>query len=523
MAPDLLTQDQECTVASASNLRIAWNEPAPTASAGLSLEALPCPAAILDSRATIQQTNRGWLLAHPTCGLGQPFSVWCGAIHKSASELSAALLEGAQRVLSQGEPFLQRYGDGDRYLVTISACQGGALVLHQDLSPAPERVRAQKMETMGRLMAGVAHDFANVITLIDGYTDILLNRMPSEDPQRIEMEEIRKAASHGAGLTRQLLGFTRGQDLQPAPLDLNLLVGEMQRMLRPIIGEYIALETSLAPNLEKVVADLGQMEQVVVNLVLNARDAMPRGGRITISTANCEFDDAAAARHGVAPGRGVALSIADTGSGIAAETLPRVFEPFFTTKGNGRGTGLGLSTVRDIVQRSGGIVWAHSAPNEGATFTVWLPTTKQAAGNAAGLSVVPPTQPGHETILLVEDEDTVRRLLAHLLERRGYRVLQAANAEDAIELFAARASEIHLVLTDIIMPGMSGRALAERLRDSRPETRVVFMSGYTNDVLARTGALSAGMSFLQKPLRPEVLAAKIREALDSPSRPFNPR
>jgi nitrogen-specific signal transduction histidine kinase/CheY-like chemotaxis protein len=409
--------------------------------------------------------------------------------------------------------------------MAVSPCDGGALVLHDDISlpdPAPERTfQLQKMETVGRLVGGVTHDFANLLTLIAGYSDILLNRIGERDPLRAELNEIRDAANRGARLTGQLLGFTRGQKAEPKAVDLNAIVVDMQRMLRPIIGEYVQLETCLAANLGKVMADPGQMEQVIMNLILNARDAMPTGGAIRIETANGEFAEAGAQARGLEPGAYVMLTISDTGYGIDADSLERVFQPFFTTKG--QGTGLGLSTVLSIVKQSGGDVWVRSAPGEGAAFTLCLPLVEP-HDESGDVGSPPRTEgEGSETILVVEDEEPVRRLLYHVLERRGYRVLEASNGEEAMERFQECPGEIHLVLTDMVMPGMSGRELGARLREIRPDLTIMYMSGYTDDVLVRTGALGPGMSFLQKPLRPEVLTAKVREALDTASRPFNPR
>jgi two-component system cell cycle sensor histidine kinase/response regulator CckA len=472
------------------------------------LDALPFPAAMLDSQAAIISANAEWVQAYPGCLPGRPFQAWCETVHATAPRLSAALLDGAWRALQQGERFVQNYGEGERFRITITLCHSAALVVHQDLYPAPERMRAQKMETMGRLMAGVAHDFANLITVIDGYCDILLQRAAVTDPLHAELQEVRNAVGHGARLTSQLLDFTRGHAAVPAALDLNHLVREMNRMLRPIIGEQINLEITLAEQLDQVVADPGQMEQVIVNLILNARDAMPSGGTIRVATANTET--------------GVTLSVADTGSGIDTSVLPHVFEPFFTTKENGRGTGLGLSTVKEIVEQGGGEIRVQSHPGRGTTFTIRLPRVRrmETAGRTAE-SEEPQT--GHETVLLVEDEESVRGLLAHMLHNRGYRVLQAASGAEALPVFETHAAEIDLVLTDIVMPGMSGLELAGRLRRMRPETPIVFMSGYSGDVLTRTGPLPEGMSFLPKPLRPDVLVAKLREALDRSSRPFNPR
>jgi signal transduction histidine kinase/CheY-like chemotaxis protein len=399
----------------------------------------------------------------------------------------------------------------------VAPKNGAAAVKEMDgavRESAPRQEESERMETVGRLVGAVAHDFANILTLIAGYSDIALNRVAESGPVRAELEEIRKAANRGARLTGQLLGFTRGQAVQPRPLDLNLVLCEIERMLRLIIGESCELELDLCPTLHKVLADTGQIEQVIMNLVLNARDAISTGGRIRIETADREIDEPVAREHDVRPGPCVALSVTDNGHGISADALPRLFEPFFTTKEHGKGTGLGLSTVYRIVKESGGGIWVDSEPGHGATFTVCLP---RAAGeaHAENSGAADRAEAGCETLLVVEDEASVRSLVAHILNRRGYNVLEAANGEEALQLFEKSSGEISLVLTDMVMPHMSGRKLGEQLQQIRPGIKILYMSGYTDDILARTGTLGPGMAFLQKPLRPEVLEAKIREALDA--------
>ena len=382
--------------------------------------------------------------------------------------------------------------------------------------PAGREPESERMETVGRLVGAVAHDFANILTLIAGYSDILLKRVSEVDPLRPELEEIRKAANRGARLTGQLLGFTRGQAVQPRPLDLNCIVREIERMLQLIVGECSTLQLDLCPGLHKVLADPGQMEQVVMNLILNARDAVPPGGWIRIETANGEIGESVGRERGLPPGPCVTLSIADNGHGIPQEAISHIFEPFFTTKQPGKGTGLGLSTVYRIVRECGGDIWVTTEAGSGTTFTVCLPQAVNEVhplGESGGSPAR--AEAGSETLLVVEDEHGVRQLLTQILNRRGYRVLEAANGEEALELFERCHAEISLVLTDMVMPQMTGRELGERLLRIRPEIKIVYMSGYTDDVLMRTGALGPDMPFLQKPLRPDVLTAKIREALDS--------
>jgi len=488
----------------------------------ISLDTLPFPAALVCDGGTLGRVNAEWEAAHPNSPAGTEFREWCESVHSTGSELCSGLTAALHEVLNGASPrFVQDYGPDDcRFRISIAACADGAIVLHQSLQTAgtpagDERVtQARKMETVGRLVGGVAHDFANLLTLIAGYSDILLNRIGEKDPLRPELDEIRKAANRGSRLTSQLLGYTRNQSVQPKLLDLNAIVMDMQRMLRPIIGEYVDLQTTLNPNLGRVVADPGQIEQVIMNLVLNARDAMPSGGRIFIETFNREFDEEAAREHGMSAGPVVMLSISDTGHGMNAEVIEHVFEPFFTTKDKGKGTGLGLNTVQSIVKQNGGDIWVNSVPGSGATFTICLPRGAHASDVQEAAAPQRQARSGSETVLVVEDEDGVRRLLTHVLHRRGYTVVEAASGEEALRLIEKRGREIQLVLTDMVMPKMSGRQLGERLRELCPDMKVIYMSGYTDDVLVRTGALSPGMSFLQKPLRPEVLATKVREALD---------
>jgi two-component system, cell cycle sensor histidine kinase and response regulator CckA len=497
------------------------------------LSALPFPAALLDRDGTIREVNEGWLAAPEATLAGQSYLSFCQRLASSRPDAGAALGAGIRAVLSgRQRQFQLDYpvgagSDGCCFRASVTPYAddsfAGALILCREVPVGgvpvddADRRQSQKMETVGRLASGVAHDFANLLTLITGYSDLLLNRISQIDPLRPELDEIRKAATRGSRLTAQLLGFSRSQSLEPRVLDLNAVVSDMLRMLEPVIGEHIELETDLGSNLGRVLADPGQLEQVIVNLILNARDAMPVGGTVTIETENCEAGPSHAAAHGIEPGPGILLAVTDNGEGMDEGTMSRLFQPFFTTKEPGKGTGLGLSTVYGIVRRHRGGVWACSQVGHGSTFSVWLP---QAAPEHEPVESVAPPAPaagaGTGTILLVEDEENVRRLLAHVLVRRGYQVIEASNGEEAVALFNRQTAAIDLLLTDLVMPQMTGRELAGRLQQVRPDLRVVYMSGYTGDVLVRTGALSRGMSFIQKPLRPDVLAAKVREALDAP-------
>jgi len=378
---------------------------------------------------------------------------------------------------------------------------------------------SKKMEAIGRLAGGVAHDFNNILTAIGGYTDLLLADLPPDDHRRHDVEEIYQAAQRAAGLTQQLLAFSRRQVLQPKVIDLNALVPEIEKMLRRLIGEDILFATVLHPHLGNVRADPGQIEQVIVNLAVNARDAMPDGGRLTIETRNVELDAEYAVDHPtVKPGRYVMLAVTDSGIGMDEETKSRIFEPFFTTKVRGKGTGLGLATVYGIVQQTGGHIWPYSEPGRGTTMRVYLPRVDAPADAIEHPSdAAPDTLRGNETILVVEDEAPVRAVTRQLLERNGYTVLEAPDGAAALALVdgAAGSRHIDLLLTDVIMPGMSGRELADKLKARRPNVRVLFMSGYTDDAVVRHGMLEPGLAYLEKPFRPPMLLKKVRGVLQS--------
>jgi two-component system, cell cycle sensor histidine kinase and response regulator CckA len=374
----------------------------------------------------------------------------------------------------------------------------------------------QRLESLGRLAGGIAHDFNNLMTAILGTSQMLIQDL-GEDVRAEEAKEIRDAALRAAALTKQLLAFSRRQVLQPEVLDLNVLVRDLEKMLRRLLGEQVQLHTELAEDLGAVRADPGQLEQVIVNLAINARDAMPQGGTLTIETANVHLvEPPPGDEPEVRAGEYVMIGVSDTGVGMDASTRGRVFEPFFTTKERGRGTGLGLATVYGIVKQSGGYIWVTSEPGQGAEFRTFLPRVSSA------LAARPPERPaapeqtlaGTETILVVEDEEPVRNLTRRILTAKGYQVLEAASGSDAIELLAARTGAIDLLVSDVIMPGMGGRQLAERLLAQRPGLKVLFVSGYTDDDVIKQGILDPGTPFLPKPFTPETLLRKIRDVLD---------
>ena len=470
----------------------------------------------------------GWA-AHEA--LGRPAFLLCGPeTALPTREDLAARLRGGE-VLT-GEMLAYRK-DGSTLSVEwhVAPIRNGAgrithyLAIHRDITDRrrlEDQLRqSQKMEAVGRLAGGVAHDFNNLLTAIQGYTELLQTGLSELDPLQEDVAEIRAASARAAGLTRQLLAFSRKQMLQPRVLALNDIVGDMEKMLRRLIGEDVVLRTVLAADLGEVKADPSQLEQVLLNLAINARDAMPGGGRLLIETANVVLGPAYARAHqSVRPGHYVRLAVSDTGTGIPPELPARIFEPCFTTKELGQGTGLGLATVYGIVKQSGGYIYVYSEPGYGTTFKIYLPRhgtplEPPAADVPASASAVPAPAPARETILLVEDEGAVLAYAAQVLEAEGYRVLRAGSTGEALRTAQEHGPGIPLLLTDVIMPGGTGPRLADRLRRQRPGLRVLYMSGYTENAMLGHDLADAGTAFLPKPFVPEDLVRRVREVLDA--------
>ena len=393
-----------------------------------------------------------------------------------------------------------------------------ALVIAQDMSER-NRLEAQlaqsrKMEAIGILAGGIAHDFNSLLSIMVTYSTFALDALKDGDPLREDIEQVAKAGDRAVSLTRQLLAFSRQQILAPTILDLNATVSSIEPMLRRLVGETIDISLVSEPALGRVSADPGQIEQVIMNLVVNARDAMPAGGELTIETANVSVAEGASPLGGgLQPGHYVLLAVTDTGAGIDAATRERIFEPFFTTKELGKGTGLGLSTVLGIVQQSGGHLEMQSELGRGTRFEVYLPSVDRLASPVAALPTASGVR-GHETVLVVEDDEQVRNLTRAILRRNGYQVLVASNGGEAFLISEQHSAPIHLLLTDVVMPRMNGRQLAERLSDARPEMKVLFMTGYTDDAVVRQGVLDADIALLQKPITPDALARRVRAVLD---------
>ncbi|MCE9578910.1 MAG: response regulator [Deltaproteobacteria bacterium] len=439
------------------------------------------------------------------------------ALHRSRRRLAASnvALQGARLELeAQAEQLRQAHAQLQRsWSVELAEEQSARQGVEHALRGTEEQLRhAQKMEAVGRLAGGIAHDFNNLLSIILGYSAMVSSSLPAEDPLRADVDEIAKAGERAAELTRQLLAFSRRQVFSERIVDLNALVGGMHRMIRRLLGEDIEVVFQPDAVHHSVLCDPGQIEQVLMNLIVNARDAMPRGGTLTIETRDVELDESFAASHaGVQPGAHVMLAITDTGVGIPAEIQARIFEPFFTTKDVGRGTGLGLSTVYGIVKQSGGTIWVSSEVGRGTVFTVYLPRTQVEP-------LTPESPPAARracggTVLLVEDEDQLRVLTRSLLRRAGYTVLDARDGAEALQACARHASKIDLLLTDVVMPMMCGRELAERARLVRPDMKALFMSGYTDEVIGLHGGLESQVAFLEKPINANQLLTKVSEMI----------
>jgi len=473
--------------------------------------------------------------------LRTPYDV-CLVDYRLGADTGVSLIE---RAIAQGfrGPMILLTGRGD-HDVDVQAMNAGAadyLVKDQLTPQLMERVirhsiarkaaelalnfseeqlrQAQKMDAIGSLAAGVAHDFNNLLSIVLSYSELLSEGLEPGDPMRDDLHQISEAGMRAAALTHQLLAFSHQQVLQPCIVDLNAIFANLEKMLRRVIGEDVELRSIASPSLRSILVDPGQLEQIVMNLTVNARDAMPQGGTLTVTTSNVLLDQTfVAANPGVKPGHHVLLTVADTGVGMDRATQNRIFDPFFTTKEVGKGTGLGLATVFGIVHQSGGIIRVESELGVGTTFRVYFPSAQE--GSRVRELSSPPARlslSGGETVLMVEDDDGVRALVRAILVRYGYVVVEALSGGDALVASEQFAGHIDLLLTDVVMPRMSGRQLAERLQILRPEMKTLYMSGYTNDAVVRHGVMENTIAFIQKPITPDALARKIREVLDAPA------
>ena len=480
---------------------------------GAIFEATPIADAIREEIGTMASEGR----------LAAIFGKW-GFMSGQDVESVEALLDARRRetlLISVTTLFALLFGLACRQTVRLIRERNRARQTEAELRETQERyLQAQKLESIGRLAGGVAHDFNNLLTVINGYSALVHRKLAESDPLRSQVDEIRKAGERAADLTQQLLAFGRKQISRPSPVNLNAAVQECEKMFHHVIGEDIELTTMLSPGLGLVLADPGQIHQVLMNLVVNSRDAMPDGGKLLIATCPVEIDSrAAAGRPEMTPGPAVLLSVADTGHGMDEQTREHIFEPFFTTKGLARGTGLGLATVYGIVKQSQGWIVVHSEPGKGTTFEIYLP---RAAATAESPEAAAPTKSdpvrGSETVLVVEDQSEVRAFAVRALAAHGYRVLDAVDGPQALALSGQYAGPIHVLLTDVVLPGINGRELADRLKAARPQVVVLYTSGYTDDVIAHRGVLDRNMAFIPKPYTAEELAAKVREVLTGGSK-----
>lgn len=440
-------------------------------------------------------------------------------------EMGASVFEqNFRQVLQDGTPLtfevlFEKAPYKNWYDVHVYSCHGGISVLFRvttERRQLEEQLRlSHRLESVGRLAGGVAHDFNNLLMIISGYNDLLMGKLPEDDSRRDSCVHIQRAAERAADLTRQLLAFSRRQMLWPRTLDLNQAIQGLEKMLRRVISEDIRLELALAPDLHRITADPGQIEQVIFNLALNAREALPVGGHLTLETANVEFDESYVRTHvGSKVGSYVMLAVSDTGKGMDEETRMHLFEPFYTTKDVGKGSGLGLSVVYGIVKQSGGNIYVYSEPGHGTVFRIYLPCAQ--AGQPAPAPKAPvPDARGHETVLLVEDEDGVRELISTVLGLRGYRVIQATDGKEALRI-SETLDRLDLLITDVVMPEMGGGELSRQLRQRYPKLRILFISGYTSSTIVHHGVVNPGTAFLQKPFSPQGLATKVREVLEEP-------